>query len=968
MGEDGVMIRMLGGAEIDGHGPIRSRAQRVMLAALVIDLDRTVSTDSLADRIWGHAQPKNPSASLQNHVSRVRKILPGSSDVISDTGGYRLVVDGSGLDVSEFDGHFESACMLPVENRLAAVEAALALWRGRPFADLDDDLDAAAVTSRLEERHLALGEMRAETLLALGRLREATAELEGLRYANPLREATVEILMNAYIGVGRKSDALAVYRSLQASLLDELGLDPSPRLQRLEMAILSNKEPVCLVRGQDRQGPPSAARLPTPVSTFVGRQQELLRVTELMERHRLVTIVGPGGVGKTRLAAEAAIQGDDESIANWVELSSVEAGSSVGHVVAGAMGLQSRFGTSGAERIIEAVGGRRQLLLLDNCEHLIADVTDLANELVLGAPGLRILATSREPMGIDGERVLRLTPLDIAGDAVDLFIDRARASADDIEFAESDLELVSKICASIDGLPLAIEIAASRCGSTSLGDLAKNVDEPLTLAQRRSRPADDRHSSLAALVDWSAKELDDDLRTVFESASVFAGAFTAEDAAVVIDISAAAASDALRELVERSLITVERRSDAPSAFRFLATIRSYATEQLENRVNAAEVVERYFSWGLQLVESCHRKLIGPQGTRADVRILEAMDDLRVLHRHFVETDDGVRSLRLAATLDYTVLLHMRSEALEWVIEAADRFSSVECSAAEQALTAAVIAAWMSGDLASASTFATNAAEIAARSSEPRAGMWAAQALGDVAQFNGDNETGFMHFKEGVAIAQAAHDRLRSVTSLAETAMAAGYIGRFDTAREMISESLRYLGNDGALAIHAWVRYCEGEALADDDPARALTALTESLRLARISDSPFVSGVAGLTLTSLQIRTGDSIAAIGKIIDLIEQWRATGAWVQQWITMRTVVELLVLVQDYEHAALVLGAVVENESSSEVSGSDAQRLHDALATIEEHLPDARHQIANGAEIERDQLVESVSLWLQGHLTVS
>lgn len=959
------MIRMLGGTEIDGHGPIRGRAQRILLAALAIELGRTVSTDRLADLIWGNAQPRNPSASLHNHVSRLRKILPSSSDVISDVTGYRLAVAGdSELDVSLFEGHFDLACEASGENRLAALDAGIALWRGRPFADLEDDLDAAAVISRLSERHTAFEEMRAETLLTLGRVREATAELERLRHAHPLRETLAELLMNAHIDGGRKGDALAVYRSLQAALVEQLGLDPSPRLQRLEMEILNNEESQPPMRDPGRQGSQAVNRLPTPASTFVGRERELLRLAELMAQQRLVTIVGPGGVGKTRIAMQAAAQGEDLANGIWVELSSVEAASSVGHVVAGAMGLRPRCGLSEVERIVEAVGGRRQLLVLDNCEHLIAEVAGLTHAVVSGAPGLRILATSREPLSIDGERVLRLAPLEIANDARALFVDRAQAVADDLDFNASDLDLVSEICASVDGLPLAIELAASLCGSTSLGDLARSLHEPRTLVAGRRRSGDDRHGSLGALVEWSAKDLDDDLRTVFEGTSVFAASFAAGDAAEVLDVSISAATDALRELAERSLITVERRrSDAPSTYRFLATIRTYARDHLNNRQDAADIGGRYYSWALRLVESCHSQLVGPDGAGADERMLAAMDDIRVAHRHFVDTGDGASSLRLAARLDYLVLLHMRSEAAGWVMETAERFARVECPATEPALAAAVTAAWMSGDLDRAGNVATRAGEIAKRSDDPRSGMWAAQALGDVAHFSGDMEAGFAHFSKGAAIAEACEDRLRSVTSLAEAAIAAGYVGRFDEARELISKSLRHLGDDGAPAIRSWVRYCEGEALADDDPAHALNALAESLDLARRSDSPFVSGVAGLTHASLQIRTGDPTAATAGIVDLIQLWRGSGAWVQQWITLRTVVELLVLLEDFKHAALVLGAVSNNDSSGEVSGSDAKRLDDARAAIEARLADAPERIAEGANIERDQLVQSVIRWLQG-----
>lgn len=967
MGHNVSMIRMLGGAEIDGHGPIRSRAQRVVLAALVIEPDRVVTTDRLAELIWGDSQPENPSSSLHNHVSRLRKVLPEPSALFSEPAGYRLTVGADELDVAAFDACFDEACGLPIAERLAVLQTGLALWRGQPFVELEDDVDAAAMISRLCERQTTFDEMRAETMLALGRSQEAIAELERLRHTHPLRERTVELLMTAHIDAGRRGDALAVYRKLHDSLVESLGLDPNRRLQALELAILTDDERA-IPANEGHSVRRSRAPLPAPASTFFGRRAELSRLAELLEQHRVVTVVGPGGVGKTRLTIRAAAHGPDSPTVAWVDLSAVLVGASVGEVIAGSMGLQPRSTSTDVERVIEAVGTRRQLLVLDNCEHLIAEVADFVDAAVAGAPGLRVLATSREPLAVDGERVMTLTPLDTAGDAVELFIDRARSVADDLQFTDQDRRLVAEICYRIDGLPLAIELAASRCNTVSLRSLAQTLDEPLSLERGRRRSAGDRHGSLRTLVDWSAKELDGDLQYVFESVSVFAGSFDAADAAEVLDRPVSHVSDVLRELAERSLITIERRSNAPWTYRYLATIRSYAVEAMNRRSQSAVTTERYLSWGLGLVESCHRHLLGADGARAEARILEAMDDLRRVHRHFVDTGDAERSLRLAANLDYTVLLHMRSEAMEWAMETAERFSSIECPATEAALATAVIASWMSGDLALASRYATRAGEVASRSDDPDAGMWAAQALGDMAQFNGDNEAGFAHFREGAEIAQGAKDDLRSVTSLAEAAMAAGYVRRFEEARELIAAYRQRLGDDGAPAIRAWVRYCEGEALADDDSERALAVLAESLELARRVDAPFVSGVAGLTYTSLQIRVGDPVAAVGGMIDLVELWRARGAWVQQWITMRTVVELLVILEDFGHAAVVLGAVLDSDSASEISGADATRLDDARVAIMTHLVDAHERIAEGAGCSRDQLVETVIGWLQEHLTAN
>lgn len=959
------MIRVLGTVEIDGHGPIRSRAQRVVLAMLVIHRGATVSSDRLADLVWGDDLPEHPSASLQNHVSRLRKLLPPDVDLQADEHGYRVLLAADQLDLTVFDDRFEAACAASGTAVLDAADAGLALWRGEPFADLDGDPSAIAVTARCIERHDALEELRAAALLSLGRLPEAIAELDRLRAAHPLNERVVELLMTAFVDVGRPTEALGAYQRLRNTLVEELGLDPSPRLAALEHAVLLGNSSGASPGGPVATTPEPRSRVPTATGSFVGRSVEVARVSEMIATHRVVTIAGPGGVGKTRLLGEVVNQAESGIPTAWVDLAGVSADGELGEVVAGALGLQPRAGVRDVDRIIDAVGSRSQAVLLDNCEHVVEQAARLVSDLVAAAPGLTVVATSREPLEVAGETVMRLRPLDVADDAVTLFVDRARSAAGDLEFTSADLEVVSEICHRLDGLPLAIELAAGRCAALGVDGLASSLDAPLEILRRR-RGEHERHGSLRALVDWSARDLDDDLRATFEATSVFAGPFSAEDAASVIGRPMSTVVPALSDLVARSLVVADHRTGGPTMFRQLVTIRSYAAEALAGGGDLDDVRSRYWDWVLELVETAHAELVGPNGAAADVRVLDAMDDLRVAHRRFVDQGEAARSLRLIGSLDLVVLLHMRSEAIEWAMEAADRFGDHVDPATEQALAVAAIAAWMGGDVDRAERYATRASEVAALELDPRAGQGAAQALGDVAHFRGDNEAGFEHFRRGAEIATSAGDEARSVVALADAATAAAYLGRFDTARDLVAEAAARLGTTAAPAIGAWVAYAQGEVLADEDPDRALDALDTAVLLANVAGAAFVRGVAGLTHASLTLRSGAPHDAVAGFVGLMEAWRSRGARVQQWITLRSVVQLLVKLGEFECAGMVLGAVIGPEAPAEVGGADANRMEAARSSIAAAVPAIDELLARGAALPPDELVDGTLECLRGHLT--
>lgn len=957
------MLRVLGVVEADGV-VVRSAAQRTILSALALDLGAVVSVDRLVDLVWGEELPANPSASLQNHISRLRRTLGDAGEIAAIGTGYRLEVPPDGLDVEVFEDSFRRACANRDDPDL--IGRAIDSWRGRPYVDLDDPR-ATAEVARLEEMHAALHELRADAWLRARHLSEAIAELEELRHRYPLRERCVELLMHAYVEAGRKSDALAAYRQLRVALVDELGLDPSPALRELEVAIITEERvatprpgPAAGTAHIDEAGPDDdlapTSPVPLPTSSFFGRDDLVVRVAAVVGANRIVTLVGPGGVGKTRLALHVANEAADRfSGVTVVELAALRAADQLSGMVAGALGLRPRPEVTDEERIVDAIGSRSHLLVLDNCEHVIEAVADLIAAIAPRVPNLVVMSTSREPLGVDGEHVVRLKPLDVKGAATDLFVARARAAGSDLELDVGRRELVEQICAALDGLPLAIELAASRCGTMSLEDIAASLGEPLALQRRRA--GGERHGSLRALVAWSARDLDADLTDVFVRTSLFAGPFTAAGAAEVAGMPVGTVAPALADLAERSLLVAVPNAGPQSTYRFLETIRAYAHAELQERPEAEQVAERHADWVLALVEASEAALVESSPVQPDVRVLSRIAELRVVHRRFSERGDVDRAVRFAAALHFVAMFHMQPEVFGWIRDTAEQFGDSGHPSIEDVLASASIGSWQSGDLAAADRYARLAHDASKRSDAVEAGRGAAEALADVTQFGGDNAAGLEHFEAALSIARAGGNTLRVISNLADSAMVAGYMGDVERARRHIEAAKAMLGDRGAQVLWAWIHYAEGEALAEHDPRAALAALSTAIDLARRVGADFIIGVAGLTRTGLQVRSGDPHDAVPGVIELVEHWRRSGAWVQQWITQRTVVELFVALDELHHAAVVLGAVLDSGSATEAAGPDAERLVQARAFLQEELPQAEEALRHGAALAHDDLIDSV-----------
>lgn len=720
----------------DGEGePVRvpEAKVRALLAALLVHEGRPVSADRLIDDLWGDRPPGNPANALQSKVSQLRRAI-GRDRVVHQAPGYRLRVDsgsgsGSGDEVDVF--RFRALVARARDEREPRRRAellteALDLWRGPAYADLADEEFVRAAADRLTEQRLAVLEDQAEARLAAGDHTLLTGELASLVAQHPLRERLRAVQIRALYLAGRQSEALASYASLRGQLAEDLGLDPGPELTALHEAILRQDPelagPVASAtssaataatgtadKGMERTPAPTPAptptrprtNLPTPLTPLVGRDQPTGQVTRLLSTARLVTLTGPGGVGKTRLALEAAgrVAGAEVSDGVWlVEFAGVPGGSGVdalAQVVAGVLGLRDDMpsgapgpgpATGSVPRLAHALRERRLLLVLDNCEQVVEEAAGLTDSLLRAAPGLRILATSQEPLGLTGESVFLVEPLRPA-DAVSLFTARVATSAPGFTLTDAgdggggggggdsdDAAAVAEICRRLDGIPLALELAATRVRALGVRELADRLGDRFRLLSSGQRGAPPRQQTLRAMIDWSWELLSAPERIVLRRLAVHHDGCTLDAAEAVCAGDGVAREDVLdlvTRLVDRSLVVMAPgpAGTAPR-YRLLESVAAYARDRLREMEDLGGVRERHLRYYLDLAERAEPRLRdGDQ--RVWLRRLDAEGaNLRAALASGRGDEEGVR---LGVALTWWWLLRGRlSEALRELTAVLDR--------------------------------------------------------------------------------------------------------------------------------------------------------------------------------------------------------------------------------------------------------------------------------------------------------
>jgi predicted ATPase/DNA-binding SARP family transcriptional activator len=633
---------------------------RGLLVALALEPGHAVPKATLIDWIWGERPPSDAANALQRLVSRLRKALPEGL-VEGQTDGYRLRVDPGAVDAVRFERLVGQARNDKDPGQVRLLREALALWRGAAMqgVGLQDSAAFDAAVTRLEGLRLTAMEDRFEAEISLGHGTELVTELTGLVAAHPVRERLVAALMRALVAAGRDTEALLVYQRTREALADALGVDPSPELSALHVALLRGE----LGRREENR----KTNLRAELTSFVGKDADVAAVRELIAEHRLTTVIGPGGSGKTRLATETArtLLGDLPDGTWLVELASIDAGGDVAQSTLAALGLRDALlgGAPNAEpmdRLIAAIREREALLILDNCEHVIESAAASAHRVLGECQRLRILATSREPLGITGEALWLVEPLAWpAGDAgpgeiesspaVQLLRDRAGAVRRDLAVDIPTLQTMVRVCRALDGMPLAIELAAARLRTMSLDQLANRLDDRFRLLTSGSRTALPRHKTLRAVIDWSWELLTDAERMVLRRLAVFSGGASldaAERVCVGDGVEQEQVLELLTALTEKSLLITE--GDSAPRYRMIGTIKEYAGHRLAETGESDLARHAHLAYFTELTETAE-----PHLRRAEQ--LEWLATLEVEHdnigsamRGALAAGEAYAAMRLAA--------------------------------------------------------------------------------------------------------------------------------------------------------------------------------------------------------------------------------------------------------------------------------------------------------------------------------
>ncbi|MFB9367020.1 BTAD domain-containing putative transcriptional regulator [Kitasatospora albolonga] len=691
----------------DDGAPVRvpEAKVRALLAVLLTEPGRPVPPHRLVDHLWPDRLPAHPLNALQGKLSHLRRVLdatePGARALVhSGPAGYRIDVEGKALDAARFTALTAEARATdrPAERARLLTEA-LELWRGPAFADFADRPFALAAAAGLDEARLTAEEELAEARIDLGQHRELLPRLADLTTRHPLRQRLCAVRLRALYRSGRQDEALEAYAELRRALADQFGLDPEPSLAALHRQIL-RRDPTLLP-------PADTGNLPAPVSELVGRDGPLAQVRELLAAGRLVTLTGPGGIGKTRLALAAAREAarSHRDGARLVELAALAPGSdsaTVAEAVLAAVGAEAertdrgRPTPSPTTHLHDALRGRDLLLLLDNCEHLTRAVAELLGPLLAATPGLSALLTSQELLDLEGELPYHVPPLPLPVDdglaqvggaaAARLFLRRSGAALD-----EENAPAVAQLCRRLDGNPLALELAAARARTLGvhglLARLDRRLDQRLELLTGGHRGAPARQQTLRAVIDWSWSLLTPPEQSVLRRLAVTAESCTPRTAAALCagpDVPAGDVPGLLARLVDRSLLTLADRADGPR-YGLLESVRAYALEQLTEHGELAATRDRHLQYFTELALTTGPLLKG----RTQARALASLD---------AESPELRRAVEHATTGRSAAAAHTLVGALAWYWVLRCRYAE-----ARRALTAALAlgdhpttAVWLAG--------------------------------------------------------------------------------------------------------------------------------------------------------------------------------------------------------------------------------------------------------------------------------
>jgi predicted ATPase/DNA-binding SARP family transcriptional activator len=940
------------GEQVEVPGPRR----RAVLALLAMAGGRVVSTGELVDALWPAQPPDSGARALHSHISRLRGHLGAAGTrLVRDGAGYRLDLDAGELDVAEV-----RATAAGGADHVAALGRALAAWRGAAldeFADVEplaaDAVALAELRRDLTDEWLAL---RLEASAAGAPAPDLIADAARAAAAEPARERTHALLVRSLTRAGRQADALRAAYDFRRRLADATGLDPGPDLAAAEQEAAQGVLPPAPL--------PAAAVRPRarPASPLVGREHELASLRQRIAGERLVTVVGAGGVGKTRLALEvAADAAEDGRATHVVELAEIEQPALVTGALATTLGLRVQ-GDAVLDAARDALAGGRPLLVLDNCEHVVDAAREVAGRLVDASPDLTVLATSRQPLGLAAEHVLRLGPLpvpeagraDVAGvPAVAAFLAHARRRRPEWEPGPDEAAVVADVVRGLDGLPLALELAAGRVGTLSLGDLAARLDRALDLLEAGRPAADARHRTLRDTIEWSYRALPVGDQALLTALAVFPGGVdlaTAERVGGRLGIDGDPAG-AVARLVDMSMLTAAGEGGT-TRYRALETVRAYLLEQLAASGRRDGADAELVAWAVDLVADVAVLVSTADEAVADTRVRSELANLQAAWAAAARRGDVDARAAVVVGLDGFTTWRDVPEVSAWALELAEDPALEAHRQRAEVWGAAAHSAWRRGDLDRADDLGHRAIAAAA---DPQARYYGEIALAAVHLFRGDGIGA-----RDLWLAASDHVPLgRDAGLFASAALGALYAGDEDGARALVERAFDETAAQGSTSDQAFARYAAAEMAAGTDPDAAIELYRQAIDLALRAGGTFVQGVASVGLVRLWAASGRTAEALSGYRTLIEDWRRAGHWTQMWTTLRNLALLLADAGQSETAALVLGAAGAAPEAPMVSVAAVQA---EMAALEERIaaelgPDeAAAARSRGAALPRSRVVDA------------